>query len=114
MNVKVAFLDGNLPVTGGTAVEESGVGIVHDLVESEAHIVGAGCERRIRRLVAKLEFRGFRDGVVVGVPDEVDGVTDGSVDGERNVAKNTLGRCNNDSVGNTIAGGARAAAIGCH
>jgi len=41
--------------------------------------------------------------VIVGTPHELDGVTDGSVHRERNVAEDALGRSDNDSVSCTRA-----------
>lgn len=85
-------------MTGCCAVEEDGVGIVNDLIEREALVVCARSKEARRGLVADLELRGLRDSVVVGHPDEVDGVTDGSVHSEGNISQNTLGRSNNDCV----------------
>ena len=58
-------------------------------------------EEAITSAVARKEGRGLGHSVVVGTPHELDGVTDGSVDGEGNVTEDTLGGCNNDSVGST-------------
>jgi hypothetical protein len=86
---------------GGSAVEEGWVSIVHDLREYEALVLFSGCERAIGSLVARGKLRRFGDGVVVGTPHELDGVTDGSVYGERYISEDTLGRRNNDGVSST-------------
>lgn len=41
--------------------------------------------------------------MIVGTPHELDGVTDGSVHRERNVAEDALGRSDNDSMSCTRA-----------
>lgn len=97
-------------MTGGTAVVEDRVRVVDNLVEGEALVVAAGRERRIAGLVADLELRGLGHGVDVGVPDEVDGVTDGGVGGEGDVTQDTLGGGNDDGVGDTVSAAAASAA----
>lgn len=84
-----------------TTVEEGWVGVVHNLCEDEVLVLGARSEKTIRRLVADFELRRLGNGVVVGTPHESDGITDGRVQGERNVTENTLCGCNNDGVSNT-------------
>ena len=85
-------------MTGCCAVEEDRVGIVNDLIESEALVMCARSKEARCSLVADLELRGLRDGVVVRHPDEMDGITNGSVHSEGNISENTLGRGNNNCV----------------
>lgn len=87
----------------GTAVEEGRVGVIDNLREREGLVLGAGSEGSVGGLVARSQLRRLGDGVVVGAPHEQDGVTDRGIDGERNVTENTLGRCDDDSVGSTAA-----------
>ena len=94
-----------------TAVEEGRVGIVDDLREDEALVLHARRESMIGSLVAKLELRRLGHGVVLGTPDELDGVTDGGVDGEGHVTEDTLGGGNDDGVGRASAAGAVVAAV---
>ena len=101
----------DIPVSGGTTVVEGGVGVVNNLIESEVLVVSSRSEGSGRGLVAKLKLRGLGDGVVVGTPDELDGVTDGRVDGERHVAEHALGGCNDNGVGGAGAGGTMVAAV---
>jgi hypothetical protein len=88
-------------MTGDGAHEEDGLGGVDDLGEGEGSALDTRGEECVAGLVAGSELIGLGDGVVLGVPLELDGVTDGCVDGERNVTEDTLGRCNDDSVGST-------------
>lgn len=92
-------------VVGESAIEEDGVGIVDDLFKGEALLLNTGGERRIGSLVARSKLRSLGDGVVVCAPDELDGITDGSVDGERDITKDTLGRSNPNDVGLASLGG---------
>ena len=92
-------------VVGNGAVEEDGVGVVDDLLKGEALLLNTRGERRIRSRVAGSELRAFGDGMVVSTPDELDSVTDGSVDGEGDVTKNTLSRSNPDDVSRPGLGG---------
>ena len=85
------------------AVEVRRVGGVDNLREDEALVLDTRSERRVARLVAKLELRTLGDGVHVGVPHELDGITDRRVCREGHVAKDTLGRGDNDRVSYTIA-----------
>ena len=89
-------------MTRGTAVEEGRVGVVDDLVEGEALVLLAGGKRRVAGLVADLELRRLGDGVHVGVPLELDGITDGGIHCERNISENTLSRGDDDSVSYTV------------
>ena len=91
---------------GGTAVVEDGVGVVDDLVEDEALVVRARGKRRIAGLVADLELRGLGDGVDVSTPHETDSVANGSVGGEGDVTQDTLGRGDDDGVGDTVSASA--------
>lgn len=68
----------------------------------KALVLFARCERRVGRLVANLKLRGLGYRVVVGTPHEHDGIANGCVEGEGHVAKNTLRRSNDDSVGCAI------------
>lgn len=83
---------------GNGAVEECGIGIVDDLLEYEVFQLKTGGKGRIRSRVAGSELRALGDGVVISTPDELDGITDGSIDGEGNITKDTLGRSNIDDV----------------
>jgi len=94
-----------LTMLGCTTVEEVGGGIVDDLVEDEALILFTGSKWRVSGLVARQELAGLGHGVVVGTPLEHDGVTNGGVEGEWDVTKDTLGGGNNNSVGNTVGTG---------
>jgi len=85
-------------VSRSAAVVDKGVGVVDNLVEYEALVLCARGERMVRGLVARLQFRGLGDSVVVGAPHEPNCVTHGSVKGEGNVTKNTLAGCNNDGM----------------
>ena len=87
---------------GYTAVEEYRVSRVDDLVEDKALVLDTGGEWFIRSLVAKLEFGGLGNSVHVGVPLELDGITDGGVHCERNISENTLHWGNDDSVSYTV------------
>jgi len=86
-------------------VEEDRVGIVDDLLKDEVLQLNARGEGSVGSLVARSEDGALGDGVVVGAPDEFDGITDGSVDGEGDVAEDTLGRSNPDDVGLAGLGG---------
>ena len=104
-----------LAVSGDTAVEECRVSVVDDLLEDEGRVLDTRGEGSIVGLVAKLELGALRDGVRAGHPDELDGVTDGRVHREGNVAENTLGRRDDDGVRGTRAGrtrGTRVAGVG--
>ena len=90
---------------GNGAVEEERVGIVDDLLKDEVLQLNARGEGRVGSLVAGSELRAFGDGVVVSTPDELDGITNGSVDGEGDVAEDTLGRSNPDDVSLSGLGG---------
>ena len=92
-------------VVGNGAIEEDRVSIVDDLLKDEVLELNARGERRIGSLVARSELRALGDGVIVSTPDELDGITDGSVDGEGDVTKDTLGRSNPDDVGLAGLGG---------
>lgn len=89
----------SLTVTGSTAVVEDGGGVVDGLLELEAHVLLAGSEGVVSGLVARKELRRLGDGVVVGPPHEVDGVTRGNGHHRRNEPLDTLSRRNDDSVG---------------
>ena len=94
-----------------TAVEERRVGVVDDLLKDEGRVLDTGGEGRVVGLVAKLELGALGDSVRAGHPDELDGVTDGGVHRERNVAENTLGGSDDDGVGRTSALAARVGAV---
>ena len=83
---------------GNGTVEEEGVGIVHDLLEDEVFQLKTRSKGGIGSGVARGELRALGNCVVVSAPNELDGVTDGSVDGEGNVTEDTLGRSNIDNV----------------
>lgn len=91
-----------LAVVGSSAVEEDGVGIVDDLGEDEALVLEARSKGSVTGLVAGGEGRRLGDGVAVGSPHELDGITDSSIEHEGDIAQNTLGRCDDNSVGNTV------------
>ena len=92
-------------VGGNGAVEEDRIGVVDDLLKGEVLELNTRGERRIGSLVARSKLRALGDGVVVSTPDELDGITDGSVDGEGDVTKDTLGRGNPDDMGLAGLGG---------
>ena len=85
-------------MVGNSAVEEGGVGIVDNLLEDEVLQLDTRGEGGIGGLVARSELRALGNGVVVGTPDELDGIADGSVDGEGNVTEDTLSRSDPDDV----------------
>ena len=85
-------------VVGNGAVEEGGVGIVDNLLEDEVLQLDTGGEGGIRGLVARSELRALGNGVVVSTPDELDGISNGSVDGEGDVTEDTLSRSDPDDV----------------
>ena len=76
---------------GNGTVDEEGVGVVDDLLEDKVLQLKTRGKGRVGSRVARSEFRALGDGVVVSTPDEFDGVADGSIDGEGNVTKDTLG-----------------------
>lgn len=85
-----------------SAVEERGLGVVHNLVKDERGVLLArGKGRGIGRLVADGEGRRLGDGVRASSPHEADGVSDRGVDREGHVAEDTLGGCYDDGVGRT-------------
>ena len=92
-------------VVGNGAVEEGGVGIVDNLLEDEVLQLDTRGEGSIGGLVARSELRALGNGVVVSTPDELDGIADGSVDGEGNVTENTLGRSDPDDMSLSGLGG---------
>lgn len=82
------------------------------ILTDEVLVVLAGGEESITRLVARQELRALGDGVVVGTPHELDGVTDGRIQGEGNVTQDALSRGDDDGVGGASADGALATAGG--
>lgn len=88
-----------LAVTTNGAVEVSGPGVGNDLAEDEVLDLRARSEGTLFSPVARQELGGLGDGVVVGPPSELDGLTDGGVHGEGNVTEDTLGGSDNDGVG---------------
>lgn len=88
-------------MSGGGAVEEGRGGVIHDLREDEVLVLRSRGEERIGSLVARKQRRRFGDGVVVSTPHEFDGITDGGIDGEGDVAEDTLSGSDDDSVGST-------------
>ena len=92
-------------VVGNGTVEEGGVGIVDNLLEDEVLQLDTRGEGGVRGLVARSELRALGNGVVVSTPDELDGIADGSVDGEGNVTEDTLGRSDPDDVSLSGLGG---------
>jgi hypothetical protein len=86
-------------------VEEDRVGIVDDLLKDEVLQLNTRGEESIGSLVARSELRTLGDGVVVSTPDELDGITDGSVDSEGDITEDALGRSNPDDVGLAGLGG---------
>lgn len=91
-------------VWNGT-VEEDRVGIVDDLLKDEVFQLKTRGEGRIQSGVARSELRPFGDCVVISAPNEFDGITDGSVDGEGNITKDALGGSNVDNVSLASFGG---------
>ena len=90
-------------MVGNGTVEEGGVGIVDDLLKDEVLQLDTRGEGGVGSLVARSELRTLGNGMVIGTPDEFDGIADGSVDGKRNVTEDTLGRSDPDDV--SLAGG---------
>lgn len=90
-----------LAMAGGTAEEVRWLGVIDNLVVDEVLVLDTRGEEGITSAVAREESRGLGHGVVVGAPHELDGVTDGGVDGEGNVTQDTLGGGDNDGVGST-------------
>ena len=91
-----------LAMGGYTAVEERRVRRVNDLGEDKALVLDTGGEWCIGSLVAKLELGGFGNSMHVGVPLELDGITDGGIHRERDISENTLSWGNDDSVSYTV------------
>ena len=85
-------------VGGNCAVEEDGIGVVYDLLEDEVFELAARGKGRILSGIARSELRALGDGVVVSTPDELDGITDGSVDSEGHITEDALGGSNIDDV----------------
>jgi len=85
-----------LTMSGGTTVEEGCVGVINDLSEDEASVLFTGSEGSIGGLVAGSQFGALGDGVFVGTPHELDGVSDRGVYSERNVTEDTLSWCDDD------------------
>ena len=92
-------------MVGNGAVEEGWVGIVDNLLEDEVLQLNTRSEGGIQGLVARSELGALGDGVVVSTPDELDGITDGGVDGEGDVTEDTLGRSDPDDVSLSGLGG---------
>jgi hypothetical protein len=90
---------------GGVAEEVSRLGVVDGLEVGEALGLESGGEVVRGGLVAELESGSLGDGVVVGVPLELDGVADGGIDGEGDETEDTLRRCDDDGVSNTVGTG---------
>ena len=99
-------------MVGNGAVEEYGVRIVDDLLEDEVFQLKTRGEGRIGGRVARSELRALGDGVVVSAPDELDCITDGSIDGEGDVTKDTLGGSNINNM--SLAGLGRGTIVGRH
>jgi len=89
-------------VSWGTAEVEDGGGVVDNLVENEALVLGIGGEGSLSGGVTEQELARLGHGVVIGIPLELDGVTDGCIDHEWHVTENTLGGSNDDGVGDTV------------
>lgn len=83
---------------GNGAVEEEGVGIVDDLLKDEVFQLKTRSKGRIQSGIARGELGALGNGVVIGAPDELDGITDGCVDGEGDITKDALGWSNIDDV----------------
>jgi len=79
-------------------MEEDRVGVVDDLLKDEVLQLNARGEGNIGSLVARSELRALGDGVVVSAPDELDGIADGSVEGEGDVTEDTLSGSNPDNM----------------
>lgn len=88
-----------LAVVGNTTVIEGRVGVIDDLVENEGLILHARFEGLISGGIAKVELRRLGDGVRASSPNEANGITDGSIDGEWNITENTLSGSDDDGVG---------------
>lgn len=84
---------------GSSTVVERRVGVIDNLSERKALVLFARCEQMVRRLVAKLNLRGLGHCVVVGTPHEHDRIANGCVEGEWDIAENTLSGSNYDGVG---------------
>lgn len=99
-NAKHAFL----AMGGNPAIEEEWVGVIDDLFKDEILDLDTGSERCIRSLVARCQLGALCNGVVVGPPHELDSITHARVEGERNISEDTLGRCDDHSVGSPATG----------
>jgi hypothetical protein len=88
-------------MSGNSTVEEGGTGIVNNLIEYEVLDLNPGSEWSFGSLVTDFQLGRLGDGVVVGIPHEPDSITNRSIDSEGNITENTLGRSDNDGVGNT-------------
>lgn len=98
-------------MSGSTTVEESGVCIIDNLIKREALVLSTRGKWIITRLVANLELRRFSDGMVVGIPDETNSVSNGGVDSEWNISKNALSGSNNDGMRSARTAVARASGV---
>ena len=94
-------------MSGNGAVEEKRICVVDNLFKDEVLQLNTGSEGRVGSLVARSKLRALGDGVVVGAPDELDGITDGSVDSERDITEDTLGRSDPHDVCLSGLGGRR-------
>ena len=65
---------------------------------NEVLVLGPRGKEGITRAVTWEQSRGFSHSVVVGSPHELDCVTDSCVNGEGDIAQDTLGGSDNDSM----------------
>lgn len=96
---------------GNTAIVEGGLGIIDDLAEDEGLVLLARRERSVERGIAQRELGRLGDGMRTRSPNELDGIANRGVGSERHVAKDTLGRSNDDSVSDTVGTSATCSSI---
>jgi hypothetical protein len=82
------------------------------LLTDESFLLDTGGERLILGRVAREQLGRVPDGVRVGTPAELDGITNAGVHSEGNISEDTLGRSDNDGVGNAVSTDASTIATG--
>lgn len=76
--------------------------VKHRLLTNKVLDMNSGCEGRVESSIARCQFGAFGDSVVVGAPHKFDGIANGGVYSEGNIAENALGWCDDDCVSNTV------------
>jgi hypothetical protein len=87
-------------MASSSAVEEGWVGVVYDLRRLKILVMLSCIKKIIGCSVARKEYGRFGNSVVVSSPKKLDAISNRSVDGERNEAKDTLCGRNDNSMSN--------------